>query len=78
MRGVHMQKIKQIVIKRDSYKRDEGTMGFHDYVMVKEDFNKFVDRVTEACETVDGKFLSVSYPNEDTAVIMYRWSNGLH
>lgn len=73
-----MQKIKQIVIKRESYKRDEGTMGFHDYVTVKEDFNKFVDRVTEVCETVDGKFLSVSYPNEDTAVIMYRWSNGLY
>ena len=45
---------------------------------VKEDFNKFVDRVTEACETVNGKFLGVSYPNEDTAVILYRWSDGLH
>ena len=53
-------------------------MGFHDYVTVKEDFNKFVDRVTEVCETVNGKFLGVSYPNEDTAVILYRWSDGLH
>lgn len=53
-------------------------MGFHDYVTVKEDFNKFVDRVTEACKTVSGKFLGVSYPNEDTAVILYRWSDGLH
>ena len=35
-------------------------------------------RVTEACETVNGKFLGVSYPNEDTAVILYRWSDGLH
>lgn len=65
--------IEKIIIQRD-----EGTMGFHDYVTVKEDFNKFVDRVTEACETVNGKFLGVSYPNEDTAVILYRWSDGLH
>lgn len=73
-----MQKLKQMVVMRESYERDEGTMGFHDYVTVKEDFNKFVDRVTEACETVNGKFLGVSYPNEDTAVILYRWSDGLH
>ena len=32
-----MKKIEQIVVKRESHKRDEGTMGFHDYVMVKED-----------------------------------------
>ena len=67
-----MQKLKQMVVMRESHERDEGTMGFHDYVTVKEDFNKFVDRVTEACETVNGKFLGVSYPNEDTAVILYR------
>jgi hypothetical protein len=73
-----MQKLKQMVVMRESHERDEGTMGFHDYVTVKEDFNKFVDRVTEACETVNGKFLGVSYPNEDTAVILYRWSDGLH
>ena len=47
-------------------------MGSHDYVTVKEDFNKFVNRVTEACETVEGKFLSVLYPNEDVAVILYK------
>ena len=77
-----MQKLKQMVEKvqlnGSTPQRDEGTMGFHDYVTVKEDFNKFVDRVTEACETVNGKFLGVSYPNEDTAVILYRWSDGLH
>lgn len=73
-----MEKLKQMVVMRESHERDEGTMGFHDYVTVKEDFNKFVDRVTEACETVSGKFLVVSYPNEDTAVILYRWSDGLH
>ena len=74
----NMQKLKQMVVMRESHERDEGTMGFHDYVTVKEDFNKFVDRVTEACETVNGKFLGVSYPTEDTAVILYRWSDGLH
>lgn len=73
-----MEKLKQMVVMRESHERDEGTMGFHDYVTVKEDFNKFVDRATEACETVNGKFLGVSYPNEDTAVILYRWSDGLH
>lgn len=67
-----MQKLKQIVVMRENHETDEGTMGFHDYVTVKEDFNKFVDRVTEACETVEGKFLSVSYPNEDAAVILYK------
>ena len=50
-----MQKLKQMVVMRESHERDEGSMGFHDYVTVKEDFNKFVDRVTEACETVNGK-----------------------
>lgn len=74
----NMQKLKQMVVMRENHERDEGTMGFHDCVTVKEDFNKFVDRVTEACETVNGKFLGVSYPNEDTAVILYRWSDGLH
>ena len=47
-------------------------MGSHEDVTVKEDFNKFVNRVTEACETVEGKFLSVLYPNEDVAVILYK------
>ena len=41
-----MEKLKQMVVMRESHERDEGTMGFHDYVTVKEDFNKFVDRVT--------------------------------
>ena len=67
-----MQKLKQIVVKREIYEKNEGIMGFHDYVTVREDFNKFVDRVTEACGTVEGKFLSVSYPNEDVAVILYK------
>ena len=71
-----MKKIKQIVVKRESHKIDEGTMGFHDYVTVKEDFAKFVDRVTNTCKTVDGKILNISYPNEDIAVIVIRYKNG--
>lgn len=71
-----MQKLKQMVIKRESHNRNEGTMRFHDYVIVKENFNKFVDRVTKVCETVNGKILNVSYPNEDVAVIVIRYKNG--
>ena len=71
-----MKKIEQIVVKRESHKRDEGPMGFHDYVMVKEDFAEFVDRTTKVCETVNGKILNVSYPNEDIAVIVIRYKNG--
>lgn len=71
-----MKKIEQIVVKRESHKRDEGTMGFHDYVTVKEDFTEFVERVTKACETVNGKILNISYPNEDIAVIVIRYKDG--
>lgn len=73
-----MQKLKQMVVMRENHERDEGTMGFHDYVEKKEDFSEFVGRVTDACEAVDGKILSVSYPSEDVAVILYKWSDGLH
>lgn len=69
-----MQNLKQMVVKRNI----EDPMDSHNCVVEKEDFNEFIARVTETCETVNGKFLSVSYPNEDTAVILYRWSNGLH
>ena len=31
-----MEKLKQMVVMRESHERDEGTMGFHDYVTVKE------------------------------------------
>ena len=30
-----MQKLKQMVVMRENHERDEGTMGFHDYVTVK-------------------------------------------
>lgn len=29
-----MQKLKQMVVMRESHERDEGTMGFHDYVTI--------------------------------------------
>lgn len=30
-----MQKLKQLIVKRNSTERDEGTMGLHDYVTVQ-------------------------------------------
>ena len=48
----------------------------HDYVMIKEDFTEFVERVTKACETVNGKILNISYPSEDVAVIVIRYKDG--
>ena len=44
------------MVKRESHKRDEGTMGFHDYVMVKEDFAEFVDRKRKFVKQLMGKF----------------------
>ena len=38
--------VEQKVISRATRTRDEGTMGFHDYVTYKEDFEVFVKRVT--------------------------------
>lgn len=69
-----MQKLKQTIVKRESH----ITHICYEDVEIKEDFKKFVERVTDACEAVDGKFLSVSYPSEDVAVILYKWSDGLH
>lgn len=56
MRGVQMKKIEQIVVKRESHKRDEGTMGFHDYVMVKEDFAESWIEQRKFVKQLMGKF----------------------
>lgn len=69
-----MQKLKQTIVKRESH----ITNVCYKDVEIKEDFKKFVERVTDACEAGDGKFRSVSYPSEDVAVILYKWSDGLH
>ena len=64
--------IEQIIINRDKKTIDEGTMGFHDYVSHKEDFSKFVERVSKtANELKDKKILNINYPTEDIAVICY-------
>ena len=75
-----MQKLKQMVVMRENHEPETREQwDFTIMLTVKEDFSiNLLDRVTEACETVNGKFLGVSYPNEDTAVILYRWSDGLH
>ena len=62
--------IEQIIINRDNKTIDEGTMGFHDYVSHKEDFGKFVKRVSKtANELKDKKVLNINYPTEDIAII---------
>ena len=45
------------VIVRESWRVDDGTMGFHDYVTHKENFSDFVDRVLREANThwKDGK-----------------------
>lgn len=63
-----MQKLKHTIVKRESH----TTRICYEDVEIKEDFKKFVERVTDACDEIDGTFLSVSYPSEDVAVILYR------
>lgn len=53
--------IKQRVIKRDKKTVDEGTMGFSDYVLRLEDFEAFVNRVTEEANNIDGYVLNIQY-----------------
>lgn len=64
----------QTIVARELQKVDYGTMGFHDYVTEKEDFDKFVSRVTEIANDIikeNCKVLGISYPTEDNAVICY-------
>lgn len=64
--------IGQKIVIRASRTRDEGTMGFHDYVTHKEDFEVFVKRVTDIANNLKTKTIhSISYPSEDKAVICY-------
>lgn len=62
------------VVVRESWRVDEGTMGFHDYVTHKENFSDFVDRVLREANThwKDGKCIAnVQFVGEDKAVIMW-------
>lgn len=66
--------IKQKIIYRKTKQIDEGTMGFHDYVIKKEYMDDFIDRVTEEAnksKSENNEFVvSISYPNTDTAIIV--------
>ena len=68
--------ILQQILKRKSYEVDEGTMGFHDYVTKYEDFDDFVMTVTFEANRIDlsseFELINISYPDKNTAVIIYR------
>ena len=67
-----MQELKQVIVNRNSAEKDQGILYDHEYVIIKETFIDFVRRVTQACNCIHGEVLSVSYVDEDTAVILYR------
>lgn len=66
------QDVDQVIVNRKSAEKDQGVLYDHEYVIVKETFIDFVRRVTQICNSTHGEVLSVSYVNEDTAVIVYR------
>lgn len=61
--------IKQKVIKREFKTVNTGEMGFNDYETIYEDYDHFIDRVTEFINNVN--FISVSYPDKKTAIVVY-------
>lgn len=70
-----MRLVNQVLVIRDSYEVDEGTMGFPDYVTKKENFQNFVSNVTNKANDLvksGNKILNITYPNEDTAIIVYK------
>lgn len=70
-----MRLVNQVLVIRDSYEVDEGTMGFTDYVTKKEDFQNFVSNVTNKANDLvksGNKVLNIAYHNEDTAIIVYK------
>lgn len=71
-----MSNIKQIIIKRKTWKVDEGIIGD---VTRKETLEKFIDRVTETANSYEhdegGKVKNISYIDEDTAILVCREDN---
>ena len=57
------------IVERSSYRVDEGTCGFHDYVTHKEPFSDFVNRVLENANKQDTA--NVQFAGEDRAVILW-------
>jgi len=64
--------INQLIIERKSWVKDEGCMGFHDYVTNYENYANFVNRVTEVANDLDGDIINIVYPDKDIAIIIYK------
>lgn len=64
------------IMYRKSWRKDEGSMGFHDYVTKYQDFEDFVREVeikaTEINSDPKTELISISYPDKETALITYR------
>ncbi|MFE8701137.1 hypothetical protein ACFYKX_11080 [Cytobacillus sp. FJAT-54145] len=64
--------LRQAIEERTSRIVDEGTMGFHDYVeRFDMSFEQFVNSVSEKYNRPDINVISISYPNEKKAVVVY-------
>lgn len=68
--------ILQKIVYRRSWKQDEGTMGFHDYVTKYEDFEDFIFTVTMEASKINQspsfELINISYPDNYKAVIIYK------
>jgi hypothetical protein len=65
--------IHQVTEKRESYTVDEGTMGFHDYITkYRMSFEEFVNSITQKYNLLDIEIISISYPDESKAVVVYK------
>ncbi len=62
-------KVKQKIVERASRTIDKGTIGFHDYEEIKEEYVTFIDRVTAIMNDLNATI--VAYPNKDIAIIQY-------
>lgn len=64
--------LHQVVEERKSRIVDEGTMGFHDYTERFDiSFEQFVNKITEKYNKPNIKIISISYPNDKKAVVVY-------
>ena len=64
------------IMYRKSWRVDEGTMGFHDYVTKYQDFEDFIREVEIKATAIDSdpktELIGISYPDKETALITYR------
>ena len=65
-----------VIMNRKSWRVDEGTTGFHDYVTKYQDFENFIQEVDLKATAIDldpnTDLISVSYIDKETALITYR------